>query len=346
MGEDSKIEWCDATFNPVIGCRKVSPACTNCYAEEFARRRLGRPELWREERHITSASTWNLPEKLDRKAAKEGRRMRLFVSSLSDVFEDHSVWDAEAPASAPWARSIGVALRTVALRKLAKLKNIDVLLLTKRPENVLAMVPPEWLRNEHPAAAEIVGPAWPAHVWVGTTVEDQKRAEERLDHLRRVPAAVRFVSYEPALGPVDFRPWLGGCLCSVSYEDGVGMHSPTCPATQPRGVHWVIAGGESGPGARPSHPDWFRPVRDQCAWAGVPFLFKQWGEWSPVERFEDRRDGDVWLRYSDGYRFGPWLPGDAKRQYTNAVVVRRVGKRSAGRLLDGRIHDGYPVGPL
>ncbi len=282
MGETTKIEWCDATWNPVIGCAKVSPACTNCYAEAM-NKRFGQPELWRGERRITSAATWRTPEKVDARAAREvrlgtfGRRLRLFVASQSDVFEDHSVWNTEAPASAPWARSIGVALRTVALRKLAKLKNVDVLLLTKRPENVLRMVPPEWLD------------AWPAHVWVGTTVEDQRRADERVPHLLRVPARVRFLSVEPMLGPVDLA------YTCFNGADSFG--------TMP-GIHWVIAGGESGSRARPSSREWFRDVRDQCRRAGVPFLFKQWGEYN--ER---------------GYR---------------------AGKAAAGRLLDGRLHDEYP----
>ena len=282
MGETTTIEWADATWNPVIGCAKVSPACTNCYAEAM-NKRFGRPELWRGERHVTSAATWRTPEKVDVRAAREvrlgtfGRRLRLFVASQSDVFEDHSVWNTEAPASAPWARSIGVALRTVALRKLAKLKNVDVLLLTKRPENVLRMVPPEWLD------------AWPAHVWIGATVEDQRRADERVPHLLRVPARVRFLSVEPMLGPVDLA------YTCFNGADSFG--------TMP-GIHWVIAGGESGSRARPSSREWFRDVRDQCRRAGVPFLFKQWGEYN--ER---------------GYR---------------------AGKAAAGRLLDGCLHDEYP----
>lgn len=276
MGETSKIEWTDATWNPVIGCAKVSPACTNCYAEEFARRRMGRPELWRTERHVTSVSTWNLPEKLDRKAAKEGRRLRLFVASLSDVFEDHPAW--LTPMGPEYHRVRGVdtiPARLLALRKLRELHHVDVLLLTKRPENVLRMVPPEWLD------------AWPAHVWIGTTVEDQQRADERLPHLLRVPAAVRFVSYEPALGPVDFAPWFEDQrhVCARCDGEGGGGEGPDvwdCPRCDgdgkvgdPARLSWVIAGGESGPKARPSHPDWFRSVRDQCAVASVPFFMKQ-----------------------------------------------------------------------
>lgn len=281
MAENSAIEWCDATWNPVIGCAKVSPACTNCYAETFAAGRMGRPELWRGERHVTSASTWGLPERLDRKAAREGRRLRLFVASLSDVFEDHPVWNEPVvvpPSTATAPR------RWHALRKLAKLRNVDVLLLTKRPENILRMVPPEWLA------------AWPAHVWVGTTVEDQRRAE-RIKYLLLVPAWVRFLSVEPMLGPVDLA------YACFNGADSFG--------TMP-GIHWVIAGGESGPRARPSHPDWFRSLRDQCARAGVPFLFKQWGDGLSVT--------------ADGQ-------------------MHRAGKKRAGRLLDGVEHNAFPEVP-
>ena len=156
MGEQSGIEWTTATWNPVIGCAKVSPACTNCYAEEYAAKRLKRPELWRGARHVTSRSVWNLPERVDRKAAREGRRVRLFVSSLADVFEDHPVW---------------TGLRSFAFAKLEALEHTDVLLLTKRPENIRSMVPSSWLD------------AWPAHVWTGATVEDQQRADERISEL-------------------------------------------------------------------------------------------------------------------------------------------------------------------
>lgn len=306
MGETSAIEWADATWNPVIGCAKVSPACATCYAEAHWKR-MGRPELWRGERHITSASTWGLPERLDRKAAKAGRRLRLFVASNADVFEDHPVWIGEPPAHADDGRS--VSLRWAALRKLAKLRHVDVLLLTKRPQNILRMVPPEWTddgRCDFRAKPEL----WPTHVWVGTTVEDQQRADERLPHLLRVPARVRFVSYEPALGPVDFRPWLGDEV----IEDKAGRYVPQ----DGRGLHWVIAGGESGPRARPAHPDWFRSVRDECAAAGVPFLFKQWGEWVPgaFQHHECDLSSDSWMN--------------------------RPGKKAAGRLLDGVVHDGFP----
>lgn len=306
MGETSAIEWCDATFNPVIGCAKVSPACTNCYAETYAAQRLGRPELWRGERYVTSESTWGLPKRLDRKAAKEGRRLRLFVASLTDIAEDHPVWE-----SRPWVTNVrGVGnvdepwtVRERMWAEIAMLRHVDVLLLTKRIDRLLALVPREWLD------------AWPAHVLVGTTVEDQQRADERIPHLLRVPARV-FVSYEPALGAVDFTRIRVPDPSATHFVDvtlrPIGAPIQTLNALH-YGLSWVIAGGESGPKARPAHPDWFRSVRDQCAAARVPFLFKQWGEWAPNPAF-------------DGF----------------GVQVERVGKKAAGRKLDGRTHDGFP----
>lgn len=405
MGETTRIEWATATWNPVIGCQKVSQACTHCYAETYATQRLQRPELWRGDRHVTSASTWALPERVDRAAGRTGVRARLFVASLSDVFEDHLVWSGAGPehvqivrdrmelAYASWGDGTGQgSVRDIALRKLERLGHTDVLLLTKRPENVLRLVPRHWLD------------AWPRHVWVGTTVEDQATADERIPHLLRIPARVRFLSCEPLLGPVDLAPWLGGPVhidqlirtcghfdgaspvnngygcrhpAQEEREDGHGKCYPfSCPVAtslypdeepedaailarhghvgeggedwlfESPGIQWVIAGGESGPHARPSHPAWFRSLRNQCIAAGVPFLFKQWGEWAtanggpggdldlpPGETLAGRAGG--FFDYSDRWNAGDFNPG---RQ-----SMARLGKRRAGRVLDGRTWDEIPA---
>jgi protein gp37 len=318
VGETSKIEWTDATWNPWWGCTKVSPACTNCYAETLANRFYN--GLWRGQRR--RMQDWNVPAKVDRRGAREGRRLRLFVASMADIFDDH-------PAVAEW--------RSEALRLLAKLRNVDVLLLTKRPQNILRMVPREWIDDAH-CDFRSKPELWPAHVWVGTTVEDQQRADERIPHLIRVPARVRFLSVEPMLGPVDLGGYLGACDCNVEAMDGAGMHAGTCPATRPR-VDWVIAGGESGPKARPSHPDWFRSVRDQCAAAEVPFLFKQWGEWVSDRDKPFRTDLSVAAWVAPDGRWGSIQP-----QPDGAAWGARIGKKAAGRMLDGVIHDGVPRG--
>lgn len=257
MGENSKIEWTDHTFNPWVGCTKVSPACDHCYAESWAKR-TGHSELWAGERRRTK--TWDEPIKWDRKAKLEGMRRRVFCASLADVF------DNQVPRG--WRDDLWTLI--------ANTRNLDWLLLTKRPQNITKMLP---LWGEG---------GWP-HVWLGTTADDQDHFEQRWPHLAKIPAAVRFISYEPALGPL--RLW------------------------EARGEEpdWIIAGGESGGKARPPRIEWFRDLRDDCARLGVAYLFKQWGEFAPDD------------------------------PSANRTAMVRVGKKCAGRLLDGVEHNGFPV---
>ena len=267
MGETTGIAWTDHTWNPWMGCQRVSPGCENCYAETLVTGRMGLP-VWgppkTTARKRTSAENWKLPARWHRAALKAGARRRVFVASLADVFEDH-------PDVAPW--------RAEALAILAQCTALDVQLLTKRPENVRRMVPESWL--EH----------WPAHVWIGCTVEDQRRADERIPELLKVPAEVRFLSCEPLLGPV----WLSVrattrtcCECGKKYIIGGPEIGAACEATPPEsegcrgvvrtGVSWVIVGGESGPGARTFDLGWARSLVGQCREAGVPVFFKQLGD--------------------------------------------------------------------
>lgn len=241
MGADTKIEWADHTFNPWMGCTKVSPACDHCYAEvSTPARALGVAWGANEERRRTSEATWRQPLAWNRKAAREGRRFRVFCASLADVFEN------QVPAS--WRVDLWTLIHDT--------PHLDWLLLTKRPQNIQRMLPP------------FGKPAWPwPNVWLGMTVENQAEADRRIPHLLAVPAVRRFLSCEPLLGPVDLRQWWRNDVPGGSYMHG-------------NGLHWIIAGGESGPKARASHPDWFRSLRDQCEAAGVPFFFKQWGEWT------------------------------------------------------------------
>lgn len=281
MAENSKIEWCRHTFNPWLGCTKLTPACDNCYAEGWAKR-TGQAGLWQGERRRTSAANWRLPLKWDRAAAAAGERHRVFCASLADVF------DNQVPPE--WRTDLWELIRAT--------PNLDWMLLTKRPENIRKMLPPNW------------GDGWP-NVWLGTTVEDAERVR-RIAVLRRAPARIRFLSCEPLLGDLG-----------------------TLDLT---GIHLVISGGESGPRARPMHPAWARALRDQCAAAGVPFFFKQWGEWHPCEMI-------------DGVCYP--MPGHAPFDSWNAPIFdidgdaswnwRRLGKASAGRLLDGREHNGMPA---
>lgn len=316
MAENSKIEWTDATFNPWIGCTKVSPACDFCYAEVSTPARTLRAsgqETWgaNAPRKRTSDANWREPLKWNRKAAAEGRRMRVFCASLADVF-DNQVPDE-------WRADLFVLIRAT--------PNLDWLLLTKRPQNIAKMLPPDW------------GAGYP-NVWLGTTVENQTEADRRIPHLLNVPARVRFLSCEPLLGPVDLwiRPRGAGLAQGIDALTGIGSPSLTGagrlgfgPSGERARIDWVIVGGESGPGARPMHSDWARSLRDQCAAAGVPFFFKQWGEWAPNEEFTHFPRSDAAVH--------EWLvPGSDLIEGHSW----RYGKKRAGRLLDGIEHNGIP----
>lgn len=250
-----------------------------------------------------SDAYWKQPYKWNADAAKRGERQRVFCASMADVFEDHpQVVDARR-------RLFNLILDT---------PNLDWLLLTKRPENIMDMVPADW-RN-----------GFPENVWIGTSVENQEQANKRIPALLDVPASVRFLSCEPLLGAVDLTPW----LVFEGQYDKAEWSLANYGASQP--ISWVIAGGESGHGARPMHPQWARSLRDQCVDAGVAFFFKQWGEY---------------ICYSDlhylpgngpyGPTVYPWTnnPFDAKQDNT---LMIRAGKKVAGRLLDGREWNEFP----
>jgi len=240
MGENSKIEWCDHTFNPWVGCSKVSTGCKNCYAENMMDKRFGRVQ-WGVSgtRSRTSAANWKKPLSWNRKAKEEGTRPRVFCGSLCDIFEDR-------PELVEWRRDL--------LSLIVDTPNLDWLLLTKRPENVNRMINEvcglversqwfgEWLNINK-------------HIWIGTSVENQETADKRIPELLKIPAAVRFLSAEPMLGPV--------VLARVPMLEIA------------RGLHWVICGGESGANARALDVEWARSLRDRCVGAGVPFFFKQ-----------------------------------------------------------------------
>jgi protein gp37 len=343
MAENSKIEWTDHTFNPWIGCTKVSPACKNCYAERDMDHRYGMVD-WGPggTRVLTGSENWAKPVRWDREAKEKGVRHRVFCASLADVFEDWqgpivdnagkklgvhgrcgtSPVSISIPSGSESCGKCGSWFNALTMndvrQKLFALidatPNLDWLLLTKRPENVLG----KCMWPIHPSGRYQEGMSFAeshrrSNVWLGTSVENQEYADKRIPELLKCRdlSPVLFLSCEPLLGPVmlDRIPLEGFNLPHLDvlrkgwHSDGpfgfVGSHN--APS-----IDWVIAGGESGPKARPTRPDWFRSLRDQCQTAGVPFLFKQWGE------------------------FGEHLE-------------QRVGKVRAGRSLDGVIHDGFPA---
>lgn len=288
MSDKSSIEWCDSTWNVVTGCTKVSQGCKNCYAETIANRFWG-------ERKFTDVQCHE--DRLDIPPRWKKPR-RVFVNSMSDLF--HPV-------------VTNYFIREV-WKRMAKTSHHTYQILTKRPERMLEFT--QWMAGrDHISIAE-----WPRNVWLGVSCEDQATADERIPILLQTPAAVRFVSLEPLLGPIDLDK--KELLC---YRWRRGYTIGTY-------LDWVIVGGESGPHARPMHPDWARSIRDQCQRAGVPFFMKQWGEWLP--------NNQVW---NPGQPIGGeihfWEPD---RSGLHSI---RIGKKIAGRLLDGREWSEYPDRP-
>ena len=340
MGEHTKIEWCDYTFNPWMGCAKVSAGCANCFAEARARR-FGKRFSVRER---TKPGTWRLPVRWNAAAGGNpkntggatasrrqagslryaSRRGRVFCGSLCDWLDD----------------SVPVKWLADLLGVIAQTPFLDWLLLSKRPE--LWHKRMTLAQSLHPNCDPIQGMIddWfsekpPANVWIGATVENQEMADKRIPELLKIPAAARFLSCEPLLGAVD----LGLGDAGLRTQDAGG-----------RTLDWVIAGGESGGEARPMHPDWARGLRDQCAKAGVAFFFKQWGEWVPAIKehgIEGYRMPDNGIMA--GGNPACWIGNDGKTQFPYCrgleepiMAVARVGRKAAGRLLDGVEYSEFP----
>ncbi len=247
MSENSAISWTDHTFNPWWGCWKIAPECLNCYADSTAARYS--PGHWGRTapRRFFGDKHWSEPRKWNRKAHRDGVRRRVFVGSMCDWAEVHPIVEIAEQMSAARRR-----LWTL----IDECRDLDWLLLTKRPEGVArrdeqAMLP--WM---HPAAA--LDP-WP-HVWIGTTAGTIKAVRENIPILRSIPAAVRFVSCEPILEGISASDW----------RDALAATSGEGP------IHWLIVGDESGHGARAADPSWIRTARDEAARYGVAFHFKQW----------------------------------------------------------------------
>jgi len=328
--KDSKISWTDHTFNPWIGCTKVSPGCANCYAETLMDTRYGRVKWGKgQARSRTSHANWKEPLKWNHHAPMlaSGARPRVFCASLSDWLDD------EVPIA--WLADLLALVRSTS--------NLDWLLLSKRPQNWAKRI--EAAQDYHFDFGDLNVAGWlsdwrkhglaPANVWLGTTVEDQQRADERIPELIDIPARVRFLSCEPLLGPVEIEEHLDD-LCDGGYVLG------SAP------IHWVICGGESGPGARPMHPAWARSLRDQCAAAGVPFHFKQWGEWEPGEIASNGATHYISAATGKTLFYTGRCParvnfGTHPDPHSGPITAHKVGKLVAGRLLDGIEHNAFPA---
>lgn len=288
MGEHSAIEWTDHTFNPWIGCAKVSPGCKHCYAETLMDTRYGRVEWGVHGTRVrTSPANWRKPVRWNRQAEESGVRARVFCASLADVFEDRDELE-------PWREDLFDLIHVT--------PSLDWQLLTKRPENVLAMVG----RERMAVLAD--------NLWIGTSVENQEHADLRIPELLKIPAAVRFLSCEPLLGPVQLRQSWCDFLEGWDTDAEEGWDGEPEPVqVQTERVDWVIAGGESGPGARPCDVAWIRDLVRQCREADVPPFVKQLGV-RPIEdgcsdpghtpsldRVNDSKGGD-WSEWPEDLR--------------------------------------------
>ena len=314
MGQASAIEWCDHTFNPWWGCVKVSTGCANCYAETLANRYA--PGIWGKDakRRLFSDKHWNEPRKWSKRAFDDyGRRARVFCASMADVFEDRP--DLVFERSRLWDL-------------IDETPDLVWMLLTKRPENVVRMTPARLLGLER--------------VWIGTSVENQETADERIPKLLAIPNLVRWLSLEPLLGPV-----------ALAQSVALGMKGdPFGALSLYEAIAWAIVGGESGNVARPMHPEWARELREECLGAEVPFFFKQWGAYRFAEECSDleverrmKAAGELarWenhrttlLRY-DGSVIESNIP-----EGRGEAVMMRVGKKASGGLLDGHKWNEFP----
>lgn len=315
----NKIEWTDQTWNPIIGCSKVSPGCDNCYAERMAKRLacMGKTQYqnvidgyWDGNKAVTQGwnGNTNLVESALEKPLHWKKPRKIFVCSMSDLFHE------SVPFT--WIEKV--------MSVIEECPQHTFQLLTKRPHIMAEYFNGLGKRFELSHLSNL---------WLGTTCENQEMADKRIPVLLKIPAAKRFVSVEPMLGPVRVDYY------STNFTTG------ECTL-----LDWIICGGESGPGARPMHPDWARGLRDQCKEAGVPFMFKQWGEWMPVHQTN-------WVCCTQTSRtskqYGPIYElcdpkdkiiatGPTHWLGANKGDVIRVGKKKAGRLLDGVEHNEFP----
>jgi protein gp37 len=321
----TKIEWTDEVWNPVTGCSKVSEGCRNCYAERLSHRFGWTEKPWTAANAVTNVQIH--PERLEIPLHWLKPR-KVFVNSMSDLFHEQVPFE--------FIKSVFTTMN------IARTHTFQVL--TKRPERMLNFI--NWYIENYFMDDSSFLDAFP-NVWLGVSVENQQVANKRIPLLLQTPAAVRFLSCEPLLGPIDLtRIDLGDQLTrgygkrrilwnaltgwESQYASGElpdSVNHPKSMVNLGSRIHWVIVGGESGPNARPMHPDWVRSIRDQCQEVGVPFFFKQFGEWAPVHE----------LRCNE-----PGIKGKTWFNFDPDTSVCRVGKKKAGRLLDGRTWDEFP----
>jgi len=369
----SKIEWTDRTWNPVTGCTKISSGCANCYAERMSKRLAGRGGYDKDEPFKVTRHVKRLGEPLRWKK----QLSRIFVCSMGDLFhEDVPNWVIDEIFGVIMACNKLINVPDHTFMVLTKRPERMLKYLTEREpvqllkewakvtnwltlddaditfeELIYSTTCHDWDENGRNSSGSEYKPwgyidkLWPLpNVWLGVTAENQEQADARIPVLLQIPAAVRFVSVEPMLSAVDISQYLSPMFYAGEEKPAPpGINTkPYRPARIRGAVGWVICGGESGPGARPMHPDWALGLRDQCVAADVSFFFKQWGEW---ETFYDRDNDDPDWRNVPGEKPGVCrlnLAGGCGFHGERVVYLHRVGKKKAGRLLDGQTWDEMP----
>lgn len=393
MSDKSAIEWTDATWNPVTGCDRVSEGCDNCYALRDARRLkamgsaryrcdgnpktsgpgfgltihpdvLGKPFHWTPRRIFVNSmsdlfhdgvpdwfiyAVWRVmaqtPQHIYQILTKRPRRMLSWFEKLADrgpVYVGPTLWRPGEPAKASPVGDVTLEQAQAVVGSGRAKMFADWRMSLGDPPEGCVHPPYDWMDGER---------WWPTvlpNVWLGVSVENQRWADQRIPLLLQTPAAVRFLSCEPLLGPIRLDRWIGFPRLT---PDGKHWESVDSPPS----ISWVIVGGESGSGARPMHPDWARTIRDQSVAAGVPYFFKQWGEWSPLAPMRDgvfdfrnghvlADDGTLYraedLSYPDGPRWGEATRAHHDR--ANLTAMYRVGRKAAGRELDDRVWSEFP----
>lgn len=357
MSGDTKIEWATKVWNPFRGCSKVSEGCRNCYAIKMANRFSGDGGHYEGlVKKTNSMLNWTgivqrAPQVLKDPLSWK-KHQRIFMNSMSDLFHE-SIED--------WMidEVFGIVL---ACHVLENRQSHTFMSLTKRPERqreyfsasprelikrwtkamdgVVIMDNPDMMFSEYVASFSINQIFPLPNYWVGTSVENQEAADKRVPEILQVPAAIRFLSMEPLLGPVDLTKvnlpeqlqpdWSIGndaLKFNALSDDEDRLYQSE------NHISWVITGGESGPNARPSNSDWFRSIRDQCTAVGVAFHFKQYGEWihnthHNFKNYDGMKVRDVMSKLPNGF--------------THVDCYRKIGKKNAGRLLDGRTWDEFP----
>lgn len=344
MADNSHIEWTDATWNPITGCSVVSPGCTNCYAMRLAGTRLkDHPSRAGLTEPSKAGPVWNGQVRWNLRWLEEPlrwkRSRRIFVCAHGDLFHEAApdAWIDQVfaiMALAPQhtfqvltkraARMRAYASDPAAVRRIYE-EVCDLALETGAGVLIL----PGTDASLAPPGPRIFLDRWPLpNVWLGVSAEDQARADERIPDLLATPAAKRFLSAEPLLGRIDLTRLETFAGERIDALHGISLdYFDEATRRKPR-LDWVIVGGESGPGARPMHPDLVRRIRDDCDAAGVPFFFKQWGRWS----LERPPEGSYWHDFrpsEETLKLGP--------------MMWPVGKTAAGALLDGVEHRAFPA---